>query len=317
MREAIERRGLDAAVVDGALPTTHRVRPCVPEGIRISILIPTRDRVDLLRSCIDSVRGNNGGFDLEIIVVDNDSTDPATLGYLAELDRLPGHRVVRYPHEFSFARQMNLGALEATGELFLLLNNDTTIRTPDWLRSMAELALRPEVGMVGSKLMFPPDARDGRPQHEGIVLGMGGLAYNVDLGGYLGLDHHVRNTAGVTAACAMFRTSVFFEVGGMEERFRVAFNDVDLGIRIGEHGYRILYTPFAVLEHPESASRKDLNPAPDEAFFIERWGTRERSATRSSARTSSGWNRSSIGSEPAAGGDAGRDYRADGSRSRS
>ena len=274
VREAIERRGLDAAVVDGALPTTHRVRPCVPEGIRISILIPTRDRVDLLRSCIDSVRGNNGGFDLEIIVVDNDSTDPATLGYLAELDRLPGHRVVRYPHEFSFARQMNLGALEATGELFLLLNNDTTIRTPDWLRSMAELALRPEVGMVGSKLMFPPDARDGRPQHEGIVLGMGGLAYNVDLGGYLGLDHHVRNTAGVTAACAMFRTSVFFEVGGMEERFRVAFNDVDLGIRIGEHGYRILYTPFAVLEHPESASRKDLHPAPDEAFFIERWGTK-------------------------------------------
>jgi GT2 family glycosyltransferase len=122
--------------------------------------------------------------------------------------------------------------------------------------------------------MFPEDQRDGRPQHEGIVMGMAGLAYNIDLGGYMGLDQFVRNCSSVTAACVMLRTSVLRAVGGMEERLRVAYNDVDFGLRISELGYRVVYTPHAVLEHPESASRGSLHPTDDEEWLIERWGTK-------------------------------------------
>jgi GT2 family glycosyltransferase len=204
-------------------------------------------------------------------VIDNDSTDPDTLAYLDHLVA-EGHQVVRYPHEFSFARQVNLAALHARGDLLLVLNNDTWAHNDDWLLRMMEHAQRPEVGLVGAKLVFPPGMRGDRPQHEGIVIGMAGLAYNVDLGGYRGLDQFVRNTSGVTAACVMLRPSVFLEVGGMEERLRVAYNDVDFGLRVGEWGYRVIYTPHAVLEHPESASRGDLHPTEDEEWLIDRWG---------------------------------------------
>lgn len=270
--EALARRGLDATVVDGTFPTTHRVRYAHDPTTRITIVIPTRDRVDLLRNCLASVEANDCGLDHEVLVVDNDSSDRATLRYLAELEQRPNHQVVRYPHEFSFARQINLAARHATGDYLLILNNDATVQTPDWLISMLELAQRPDVGLVGAKLMFPPGSRDGRPQHEGIVLGMAGLAYNIDLGGYMGLDNHIRECASVTAACVMLRTSVFLEVGGMDERLRVAYNDVDFGVRVSEHGYRVLYTPYTVLEHPESASRNDLHPAEDENALVTRWG---------------------------------------------
>ena len=103
-------------------------------------------------------------------------------------------------------------------------------------------------------------------------MGMAGLAYNIDLGAYMGMNQFVRNTSGVTAACAMLRTSVFLGVGGMEERLRVAYNDVDFGLRVGEYGYRVLYTPDAQLEHPESASRGDLHPSEDEDWLVDRWG---------------------------------------------
>jgi GT2 family glycosyltransferase len=107
---------------------------------------------------------------------------------------------------------------------------------------------------------------------------MAGLAYNIDLGGYMGMDQFVRDTSGVTAACAMVRPSALLAVGGMEERLRVAYNDVDFGLRMGEYGYRVVYTPFAVLEHPESASRGSLHPTEDELWLIDRWG--EKGAVR-------------------------------------
>ncbi|MCP4435910.1 MAG: glycosyltransferase [Actinomycetia bacterium] len=271
LEESIVRRFEPATVSDGEYDTTHRIRYSVDTSELLTIMIPTRDRVDLLANCISRVRETTGGIDYELLIVDNDSEDPATLAYMDELVA-EGHQVVRYPHEFSFARQVNLGTLHARGDLLLILNNDTWARNDDWLLRMMEHAQRPEVGMVGAKLMFPEGMRGDRPQHEGIVMGMAGLAYNIDLGGYMGMDQFVRDTSGVTAACAMVRPSVLLGVGGMEERLRVAYNDVDFGLRIGEYGYRVVYTPHAVLEHPESASRGSLHPGEDELWLLDRWG---------------------------------------------
>jgi glycosyltransferase involved in cell wall biosynthesis len=269
--EALARRDEPATVEDGWADTTHRVRYAVDTEQLLTVVIPTRDRVDLMRRCTDRLAEAGGGVRMELLVVDNQSTDPATLAYLDDLVAA-GHQVVRYPHEFSFARQINLGVLHARGDLVLVLNNDTWARDDDWLLRMMEHAQRPDVGLVGCKLVFPEGMRDARPQHEGIVLGMAGLAYNIDLGGYMGLDQFVRDCSSVTAAAVMARPSVLLGVGMLEERLRVAYNDVDLGVRISEFGHRVVYTPHAVLEHPESASRGDLHPMDDEDWLVHRWG---------------------------------------------
>jgi glycosyltransferase involved in cell wall biosynthesis len=271
LRDAMSRRMEPATVRDGEYDTTHRIRYSVDTSQLLTILIPTRDRVDLLARCVERIAESTHAVRYQLLVVDNDSSDPATLRYLEELEE-DGHDVVRYPHEFSFARQINLGALHARGDLLLVLNNDTWPRNGDWLLRMMEHAQRPEVGLVGAKLVFPVGMRGDRPQHEGIVMGMAGLAYNIDLGGYMGMDQFVRNTSGVTAAAVMLRPSALAAVGGLEERLRVAYNDVDFSLRLGEYGYRIIYTPHAVLEHPESASRGTMHPENDEDYLVQRWG---------------------------------------------
>lgn len=271
LRDAMVRRMEPATVQGGEYDTTHRIRYSVDTSQLLTIMIPTRDRVDLLARCVQRIAESTQAVRYQLLIVDNDSSDPATLRYLEELEAA-GHDVVRYPHEFSFARQVNLGALHARGDLLLVLNNDTWPRNGDWLLRMMEHAQRPEVGLVGAKLMFPEGMRGDRPQHEGIVMGMAGLAYNIDLGGYMGMNQFVRNTSGVTAAAVMLRPAVLAAVGGMEERLRVAYNDVDFSLRVGEYGYRIIYTPHAVLEHPESASRGTLHPEEDEDYLVRRWG---------------------------------------------
>jgi GT2 family glycosyltransferase len=261
---ALGRRGLDARVEPGIDPTWHRVRYRIPRRPRVTVIIPTRDRVDLLAPCIDAVRATVRHEPLELLVLDNESTDAETLAYL---DAFEG-RVVRYPHRFNYARQMNLAVLEASGEVLLLLNNDVRPRNDEWFDALLEHALRPEVGAAGARLFWP----DGRPQHEGIVLNAGGVALNLDSGPWAVLGANIRDTAAVTGACLMTRKAVWQDVGGMDERLRVAYNDVDLCLRIGERGLRIVYTPVAELTHAESSSRGSLHPEVDEAFYRERWG---------------------------------------------
>ena len=262
--EAIVRRGLDASREPGIDPTWHRVRHHIGRRPSVTVIIPTRDRVDLLEPCIELLRRGVAHRPLEILVVDNDSTDPATLRYLDAFDG----RVVRYPHRFNYARQMNLAALEAQGEVLLLLNNDARPVGSGWFDALLEHALRPEVGAVGARLRFP----DGSAQHEGVVLNAGGVALNLDAGSYAVLADNVRDVAAVTAACMMLRRSVWHAVAGMDERLRVAYNDVDLCLRIGERGWRNIYTPLAELTHAESSSRGSLHPEVDEAFYQQRWG---------------------------------------------
>ncbi|MEO8695912.1 MAG: glycosyltransferase family 2 protein [Acidimicrobiales bacterium] len=268
LEEAIARRGLAATRERGIQPTWHRVRYRVTNPPTVSVVIPTRDRVDLLEPCVERVRSATAGLSVEFVIVDNESCDPATLQYFGRVAALGDVSIVRYPHRFNFARQMNLAALAAKGDVLLLLNNDVRPTSDDWVEAMLEHALRPEVGAVGARLVWP----DGRAQHEGVVLNAGGVALNLDSGPHAAFGKCIRNTAAVTAACLMTRASVYAAVGGMDERLRVAYNDVDLCLRIGERGWRIVYTPYAELEHAESSTRGSLHPVIDEAFFQKRWG---------------------------------------------
>ena len=266
LEDALRRRGYDGRVEDGPVAGRYSVRYAIRDAPRVVIIIPTRDRVDLLRRCIESVRERTTYEHHEILVVDNDSRDPATLDYL----RSAPARVFRYPHEFNYAAMMNAAVAEAgDADLILFLNNDTWVESPGWLEAMVEHGQRPEVGAVGARLLYP----DGRPQHEGIIVGYaGGPANNVDFRGFDGMGETIRNCSAVTFACALVRRTVFLELGGLESRLQVAYNDVDFCLRAREKGYEIVYTPHARLVHQERATRRGAPHDEDEALFRARWG---------------------------------------------
>lgn len=269
LSDALRRRGYSGRVDEAIVNGRYRVRYEIRGEPRAVIIIPTRDRVDLLRVCVDSIRRRTSYQNYEIMIVDNESSDPETLQYLSTFDGT----VFPYPHEFNYARMMNVAVANAPDADFIVfVNNDTEVISAEWLEAMIEHGQRPEVAIVGARLLF----LDGKPQHEGIAVGLGGVASNLDHGGqhfgYFDLGETIRNCSAVTGACMLMRPEVFRELGGFEERLRVAFNDVDLGLRALEKGYVSVYTPHALLYHEESSSRGKLHPEEDEAFFCDRWG---------------------------------------------
>jgi GT2 family glycosyltransferase len=252
-------------VVDSPFLGHYRVRYALTSRPRTSIIIPTHDKLGLLRRCIDSIRQRSSYDNYEIVVVDHRSQDPETLEYLASFEG----RVIPWPHEFNFSRMMNFAVQEVEGEALLFLNNDVEVVSEDWIEAMLEHAQRPEVGAVGARLLFP----DGSPQHEGILVGPGrGLARNLDHSGYIRLGDAIRDCSAVTAACMVTRRSVFQELGGFDVNLSVDYNDVDFCLRAREKGYSIIYTPCAVLLHEEGSTRGTAGPkAEDEAYFRQRW----------------------------------------------
>lgn len=266
LRDALQRRGLEGEVHDGPSPTSYRVRYKIGGRPLVSIIIPTRDRVDLLARCVSSIEKKSTYPNYEIVIVDNDSTEEKTLEYFQKSP----HRILPYPGPFHFAAMMNAAVREAGGEHVLLLNNDTEVITPQWIEAMLEHSQRTEVAAVGARLFYP-DGR--RVQHEGIIIGLGGgSAGNVDHGGYFQLGELGRNFSAVTGACLMARRERFLELGGFDESLGVAFNDVDYCLRARKQGYLIVYTPYAVLYHYEGGTRGSLHPMEDERFFRRRWG---------------------------------------------
>ena len=252
----------------------------------VSVIVPTRNRVDLLRTCLEGVAGT--AFpDVEILVVDNGSDDPETLDYLAAFESASiDNHVLRVPGPFNYSRLNNLAASKARGELLCLLNNDIEVRSGDWLAIMALQALRPDVGAVGAQLLYP----DGRIQHAGVVLGISGAAAHAhrflrpEDQGYHRRHALPQFVSAVTAACLVVRADRFAEVGGLDEHnFAVAFNDVDLCLRLNARGWQSFYEPRAVLVHHESVSRgQDRDPVGRERFAGELaalrriWGTDSR-----------------------------------------
>ncbi len=238
-----------------------RVERALPDPLPlVSLIVPTRDRLDLLRTCVESLSARTDWPALEILIVDNDSREPETLAYLRALEAGGRARVVHWPGPFDFASMNNAAAQSARGRLLGFVNNDVEAFAPDWLRRMAVEALRPEVGAVGAKLI---DAQ-GRIQHGGIVLGAGGgMATHAhrffpgDAPGDLRRLHATHRVSAVTAACLVVEAKKFAAVGSFDAaRFAVDFNDVDLCLRLEAAGWRSLMVPGAVLHHREAASRR-------------------------------------------------------------
>jgi GT2 family glycosyltransferase len=252
----------------------------------VSVIVPTRDRADLVAQCAEGVLTKTTYTPLELLIVDNGSEQPETLALFERLKQDPRVRILPAPGPFNFSALNNLAAAEARGEVLVLLNNDISMIGPDWLDEMVAQAIRPNVGAVGAKLYYP----DKTLQHAGVVLGVGDVAERVaghlyagagsNHPGYQGHLALPRNVSAVTAACLAIRKAVYESVGGMDaEHLAVAFNDVDLCLKVRAAGYDIVWTPHAELVHHESASRgSDLAPEAAARFqrevrvMRERWG---------------------------------------------
>ncbi|MEF8698099.1 MAG: glycosyltransferase [Candidatus Accumulibacter sp. UW20] len=273
--------GIDAEVslsAHGYCQVRYRLPASPP---MVSIVVPTRDGVDHLRACVDSVLDASTYRNFEILVVDNQSVEAATLAYLAALQARPQVRVLPFARPFNYSAINNFAAANARGEVLCLLNNDTEVITPDWLEEMLGHLIQPTVGVVGAKLYFG----DGRVQHAGDTVGPGGCAHHLhsflprDAPGYCGRAVQAQDLSAVTGACLLTWRALYQSLGGLDEaNLPVAFNDVDYCLRVREVKRRVVWTPFAELYHHESLSRgKDDNPekaaraAREVRFMRRRW----------------------------------------------
>lgn len=270
--DAIRRRGIKGEVQEGLWKGSYRVKRYIDGAPLISIIIPFRDKVDILKTCLDSVFAKTTWQNYEILLVNNASELLETREYIREMENCPRVRMLHYNAPFNFSAINNFAVDRANGEYIVLLNNDTEIIEPQWLENMLEHTQRPEVGAVGCKLLYPNDL----VQHAGVVVGVGGAANHAfcrtpkEEHGYFGQLNVVRQYSAVTGACMMFRKSVYEEMDGLdEENLAISFNDVDFCLRLQEKGYRIIYTPFVTLYHHESLSR-GYNVSFNEEYFLRR-----------------------------------------------
>jgi GT2 family glycosyltransferase/2-polyprenyl-3-methyl-5-hydroxy-6-metoxy-1,4-benzoquinol methylase len=269
LAEHFERTGIPAIVLNEELPNRYRVKFAIKGEPLISIIIPTKDSVNLLKQCIDSIDTLTDYRRYEVLVVDNNSGSPRTKEYFSQLR----HRVVPFPEPFNFSRINNHAVRQAKGDYLVFLNNDTEVISREWLTAMLEFCQFPDVGVVGAKLLFP----NNTIQHAGVVLGLGGIAghghkfFPAHSRGYFDSLFCTRNCSAVTAACMMVRRDAFAKVGGFDENLSVAFNDVDFCIRIRRARYRIVWTPYALLYHHESVSRGYALDPREVGYMQQRW----------------------------------------------
>ena len=270
IRRALARRGADARVLSDPRSPDPRVSFALDDKPLVTLIVPTRDRADLLRLSVGSILQKTAYRRFEIVVVDNGSVEDDTFKLFDSWLGEPRVRVLRDAGAFNYARLNNVAARSAKGTMLALVNNDVEVTDVHWLEEMVGWATQPGVGCVGAKLWYP----DGRLQHGGVVVGVAGAAGHrhkragrADRGGRDDLVT-VNEVSAVTAACLVVRRAVYDEVGGLDEaRFAVAYNDVDFCLKVAAAGYRNLWTPFAELVHHESLSRgRDLSPRTAERF---------------------------------------------------
>jgi len=271
LADALARRKIEGEVATDSGPGFYRVKRKIIQAGKVTIIIPTRDRLPLLEKCIESIEQKTDYKNYEIVIVNNGSRERATLEYLSQTP----HRVIHDSAPFNYSRLNNRAASDSNGDYLLLLNNDIEVISGEWLSAMVEHAQRPEVGAVGAKLLYP----DNRIQHAGVILGLGGVANHAhrlvdgyrDLG-YFGLASRIRNFGAVTAACLMIRRELFEQMGGLNERrLAISFNDVDLCLRLRRRGYLIVFTPYALLYHKESASRGYIVNPTEVSYMMSNW----------------------------------------------
>jgi GT2 family glycosyltransferase len=285
--EHLHQRGIVASVSPAPLaPIWIRAHFPVPNPApKVSIIIPTRDRASLLDACISGILHRTDYQNFEILIADNGSTEEETRRLFSKLERIDNIKILSLPGPFNYSWLNNQAAAKANGEILLLLNNDVDVIAPDWLTELVSLAIRPDVGAVGPKLLY----EDKTIQHAGLVLGIewpGGVAAHYGLranrgdAGPFGSLALLRTVSAVTGACLAVRRELYQAVGGLDEvSLAVAFNDVDFCLRLQERGYRNLWTPFAELYHLESISRGDdlsgeklIRFQKEKAIMRQRWG---------------------------------------------
>lgn len=254
----LQRAGLEGEILDTVIPTMYRIRYKVQNNPLISIIIPNQDHLEDLRTCLESIYTLSTYHNFEIVIVENNSKTQEIFSYYDEIKtKWENIEIINWEGPFNYSAINNYGVQFARGEHILLLNNDTKVITPEWLEEMLMFSQRADVGGVGAKLYYPDD----KIQHAGVIIGIGSTAGHQHKGanrgdyGYLGRLIYAQNLSAVTGACMMVRRSVWDEVGGLDTKFAVAFNDVDFCLRIRKAGYLIVWTPYAELYHYESKSR--------------------------------------------------------------
>lgn len=253
----LERTGTAGVVTHTPDLGFFRVKYPVQGSPLVSIIIPNKDEKETLKTCIESIQEKTEYDNYEIIIVENNSTTEEIFQYYKELSQDPRIRLLRWKKEFNYSAINNYGVSHAKGEYLLFLNNDVKVITPGWIKEMLGVCQRPEVGAVGVKLIYP----DNTIQHAGCVIGIGGIAGHmfVDMPanrtGYLHKASILQDMSAVTAACMMMKKTSFEEAGGFTEKLSVAFNDVDLCLKVRKNEKLIVYDPYVQLYHMESKTR--------------------------------------------------------------
>jgi GT2 family glycosyltransferase len=266
----LERMKLAARAEQSELPHRLKLVPLNRENLsRVSIIIPTRDAPDVFERCLKSIFTKSSHPNFEVIVLDNETTDERAL---EAMEKYPVRRI-SFPNPFNFSRANNQGAAAATGEFLVFLNNDTEVITADWLQHLLYYAEQPDVGAAGALLAYD----DKTVQHAGVALGMRGTAdhtmrrFPIDVDGYAGSLACAREVSAVTGACLMIRKSLFEEVGGFNDHFFTAYQDVDLCLRLRARNLRVICTPQALLLHHESISRRSYYDMIDRMLLLDQW----------------------------------------------
>ena len=253
----LERTGTKGTVSHTQDLGFYRVKYPVQGEPLVSVIIPNKDEKETLQTCLESLKKNTSYQNFEIIIIENNSTTGEIFKYYKELSRDQQIHLLRWGKEFNYSAINNFGVAHARGEYLLFLNNDVKSIEPDWMEEMLGVCQRPEVGGVGAKLIYP----DNTIQHAGCVIGMGGIAGHMfvdmpaDRTGYLHKASLLQDMSAVTAACLMMKKEVFEQAGGFTEELAVAFNDVDLCLKVRKNNHLIVYDPYAKLYHMESKTR--------------------------------------------------------------
>jgi GT2 family glycosyltransferase len=259
LTDALTRRGIEGEIMDGLFPGSYRVRYKISGSPKVSIIIPTKDKVNTLKTCIESILEKTDYENYEIIIVDNQSKEEETTIYYDKIKNNSKIKILEYSKPFNFSRINNFAVSQVDTEYILFLNNDTEVIASEWLTALLEHAQRKEVGAVGAKLLYP----NNTIQHAGVILTgvirIAGHAHRhlpASSHGYAGRASIIQNFSAVTAACMLTKKSVFEEVGGFDEiNLPVAYNDLDFCLKLRQKGYLIVYTPYAELYHHEYMSR--------------------------------------------------------------
>jgi GT2 family glycosyltransferase len=279
----LKRRGKKALVKNFKQSTLYKIEWQIPTTPRIDIIIPFKDNIETTRMCIDTILEMTQYSNFCITLVDNWSTSEYLDDFIDNMNAFENIRVIRIEETFNYSRINNIAVSKSNAEMLVFMNNDVFVKDRMWLRTLVNEALAdPDVGIVGGKFLYP----NGSIQHGGVVLGIGGVAGHIHVGhraddaGYGGRGYFAQELSAVTAACMLVKADVFKEVGGFDEvKLSVAFNDIDLCLKVRSAGYKVIWTPDFVADHHESLSRgSDDRPETRERFFhetqtmVERWG---------------------------------------------